>query len=389
MEGTAWVADVDDAKLYAYQRSDGSRQPERDIPTDSAPMGLWSDGETLWVAGLDGGLRAHRLADGSRLAERDLALEANAAPTGLWSDGETAWVAEWLGDAVHAYRLSDGQRVASRDIRLTDGNLLPVGLASDGETLWVADWEERMYAYRLSDGERLPERDIRAGTRDEDPSGLWSEGRTLLSTSWKGSEVRAYRLPAAVSADEAVDASVIPDPALLAGIAAALGKAAGEAASEAELAGLETLQVRSGGVRDLTGLEGAAGLVELDVGFNPLEDLGPLAFLPALESLNLDGTGANLREVASLTGLKRLSLRQNGIDDLGPLAGLASLTELDVGDNPIDDLRPVAFLPTLEALNLDGTGRTSRRWRRSSGSSVCRCGITASTTCDRWPDWCR
>ena len=356
MEGTAWVADVDDAKLYAYQRSDGSRQPERDIPTDSAPMGLWSDGEMLWVAGLDGGLRAHRLADGSRLAGRDLTLEMNAAPVGLWSDGETVWVAEWLGDAVHAYRLADGQRVASRDIRLTDGNLLPVGLSSDGETLWVADWEERMYAYRLSDGERLPERDIRAGTRDEDPSGLWSEGRTLLSTSWKGSEVRAYRLPAAVSVDEAVDASAIPDPALLAGIAAALGKAAGEAVSEAELAGLETLQVRSGGVRDLTGLEGAVALRELDLGFNPLADLRPLAFLPALESLNLDRTGANLREVASLTGLKRLSLRQNGIDDLGPLAGLASLTELDVGDNPIDDLRPVAFLPALEALNLDGTG---------------------------------
>ena len=353
--GTAWVADVEDAKLYAYQRSDGSRQPERDIATDPAPMGLWSEGETLWVAGLDGGLRAHRLTDGSRLPERDLALEMSAAPVGLWSDGETVWVAEWLGDTVHAYRLADGQRVASRDISLAGGNLLPVGLWSDGETVWVADWEERIYAYRLSDGERLPERDIRAGTRDEDPSGLWSAAGTLLSTSWKGSEVRAYRLPAAASKEEAVGAPAIPDPALLAGIAAALGKAGGEAVSEAELAGMETLRVRGGEVEDLTGLEGAVGLLELDLGFNPLADLRPLALLPALESLNLDGTSVDLRAVASLTGLKRLSLRRNGLDDLGPLVGLASLTELDLGDNPIDDLRPVAFLPALESLNLDGT----------------------------------
>ena len=354
--GTAWVADVEDAKLYAYQRSDGSRQPERDIATDPAPMGLWSDGETLWVAGLDGGLRAHHLTDGLRLPERDLALEMNAAPVGLWSDGETVWVAEWLGDTVHAYRFADGRRVASRDISLTGGNLLPVGLASDGETLWVADWEERMYAYRLSDGERLPERDIRAETRDEDPSGLWSEGGTLLSTSWKGSEVRAYRLPAAASKDDAVGVPAIPDPALRAGIAAALGKAAGEALSEAELISLETLSVRGAGVEDLTGLEGAAGLVELDVGFNPLEDLGPLAYLPALESLNLDGTGVDLHAVALLTGLKRLSLRQSGVEDLRPLAGLASLTELDLAFNPLGDLRPLAFLSVLESLNLDGAG---------------------------------
>ena len=103
---TAWVADLDDARLYAYRRSDGERQPAKDIATDPAPMGLWSDGEALWVAGLGGGLRAHRLADGLRLAARDLALEANTAPAGVWSDGETAWVADWR-ERVYAYRLPE------------------------------------------------------------------------------------------------------------------------------------------------------------------------------------------------------------------------------------------------------------------------------------------
>ena len=40
---TAWVADLDDARLYAYPRSDGERQPGKDIATGPAPMGLWSD----------------------------------------------------------------------------------------------------------------------------------------------------------------------------------------------------------------------------------------------------------------------------------------------------------------------------------------------------------
>ena len=363
---TVWVADLADARLYAYSREDGARQPEKDIVTEPSPMGLWSDGETLWVARLGGGLRAHRLANGARLPARDLSLVANGAPGGVWSDGQTAWVSEWLGDTVHAYHLEDGRREAGRDVELADGNLMPAGLWSDGETLWVADWRERMFAYRLSDGGREPSLDVAAGAADTDPTGLWSGGGTLLSTSWDASVVRAYRLPALPAQADAPGkgqegflraraASLPPlaDPALLAAITAALGKAAGESASAAELAGLETLEARNGEIRDLAGLEGATGLKELNLGFNPVADLRPLAALPALESLNLDGTAPDLPLLASLKGLKRLSLRNTGIDDLQPLASLAGLTELDVGDNRIADLSPLAGLTRLTVLRAD------------------------------------
>ena len=299
---TVWVADVDDATLYAYRLLDGARLPERDIATEPEPMGLWSDGETLWVAVFDGGLRAHRLSDGSRLVGRDLALEANAKSVGVWSDGETAWVSRWLDGRVRAYRLSDGRRVAVRDIELADGNLLPVGVNSDGKTLWVADWSERMYAYRLADGERTPGHDILTGAQDEDPSGLWSAGGVLLATSWEDGEVRVYRLSAASPGTWVATGSTIRDPALRAGIAAALGKKSGEALGTAELAGLEALTVRGAGVNDLAGLETAVNLKELDLGFNPLADLSPLALLPKLESLNLDGASADLRALASAVG---------------------------------------------------------------------------------------
>ena len=356
---TAWVSDLEDGRVYAYRLADGSRAPGRDIATGPAPLGLWSDGETLWVAGLGGGLSAHRLSDGVRVEARDLALGATTMPTGVWSDGETAWVSEWLGDRVHAYRLSDGGRVPGREIELAGDNLLPVGLWSDGETLWVADWEERLYGYRLSDGARAPERDVSAGSADEDPSGLWSDGEVLLATSWEDREVRAYRLPAAaavVSAGRAGGGVRVPgvaDVALAAGIAAALGKSGGEAVSPEELAGLESLDVRNAGVRDLGGLEGAAALHELDLGFNPLADLSVLGSLPALASLNLDGVGPDLAVLAPLIGLERLSLRGNRLAGLRGLPGLPSLTELDVGDNRIADLSPLRGRTALRVLRAD------------------------------------
>ncbi len=363
---TAWVADLDDARLYAYRQSDGERQPAQDIATEPAPMGLWSDGDTIWVAGLDGGLRGHRLANGARLAARDLALEANEAPAGVWSDGETAWVSTWLGDRVHAYRLRDGERLASRDIKLTGGNLMPVGLWSDGETLWVADWRERLFAYRLADGQRVSQRDVSTSRPDTDPTGLWSGGGALLSTSWEGRQVRAYRMPAVEDAGwpgrarpGSVLADSVPeigDPALRAAIREALGKEPGESVTAGELAGLESLSARNSGVRELAGLEFATGLKELDLGFNPLAHLRPLAALAALDSLNLDGAALDLTPLASLAGLRRLSVRHNLLDDLRPLAALTGLTELDIGDNHIRDLGPLAGLTRLEVLRADRNG---------------------------------
>ena len=361
---TAWVADLADARLYAYRREDGERQPQKDIATERSPMGMWSDGQTLWVAQFGGGLRAHRLSDGARLPGRDLALEANAAPGGVWSDGETVWVSEWLGDTVQAYRLSSGRREAGRDIWLADGNLMPVGLWSDGETLWVADWQERVYAYRLSDGSRDFRRDVEAGTYDTDPTGLWSGDGTLLATGWESGEVRAYRLaegaaeapgrkPGTGPTAPAVSLPTIADPALRATIGAALNKAPGETVSPRDLAGLEELAARNAGIRDLSGLERAVSLKALDLGFNPLADLRPLAALRALESLNLDGAATDLQALASLPRLRRLSLRNNGLEDLWPLAGLTSLTELSLGGNRIADLRPLAGLGRLAVLRLD------------------------------------
>ena len=359
---TAWVADAADARLYAYRLEDGRRQAARDIATGPSPMGLWSDGNTLWVAQPDARVRAYRLGDGARAAERDLALEPGAMPAGVWSDGDTAWVSEWLGDTVYAYRLSDGSRLAARDIRLARDNLLPLGLWSDGQTLWVADWAERIHAYRLSDGGPTPERDIRAGAGDRDFTGLWADGRMLLATSRDSLVVLAYGLPqgsaAAVRGPDSPGISVpgvsiVADPALRRAIGAALSKAARESVNARDLASLETLDARNAGITDLSGIGDARGLRELDLGFNPLADLGPLARLHNLESLNLDGAAPDPAALPPLPRLRRLSVRHNGLEDLSALAGRAALKELDVGDNRIEDVGPLAGMAGLEVLRAD------------------------------------
>ena len=52
---TLWIADLDDAKLYAYNYWRGDRVPSKDFNTlraagNTRPWGIWSDGETMWVA---------------------------------------------------------------------------------------------------------------------------------------------------------------------------------------------------------------------------------------------------------------------------------------------------------------------------------------------------
>ena len=61
-----------------------------------------------------------------------------------------------------------------------------------------------------------------------------------------------------------------------------------------ELAALVDLDARGAGVADLRGLEHAVNLEGLDLGDNPVGDLRPLASLPKLRRLNVDGAVAPL-----------------------------------------------------------------------------------------------
>ena len=91
---TLWVADATEAKLFAYTLPDGSSGSSRDLRATVGKSG-----------------RPPRLTDVNRDTTKDITLDsANADPTGLWSDGETIWVADSADARAYAYSLADGRR---------------------------------------------------------------------------------------------------------------------------------------------------------------------------------------------------------------------------------------------------------------------------------------
>ena len=211
---TLWVAnggtDDSDDKIYAYTLSDGSRDADKDIETLNAagnnrPFGLWSDGTTLWVSDLgDDKLYAYTIATGVRNAGKDISLDdANSDPSGLWSDGTTIWVvnSDFINndgkDKIFAYKLADGTRDADKDINTLNnaGNNIPAGLWSDGTTLWVANAGSsnlKIFVYKLADGTRDADKDI--NSLSISPNGLWSNDTTLWIVNGLSDNILAYQL---------------------------------------------------------------------------------------------------------------------------------------------------------------------------------------------------
>ena len=148
---------------------------------------------------------------------------------------------------------------------------------------------------------------------------------------------------------------VIPDAGLRRAVEQAIGKREDEPITPLDMAGLTSLAARRAGITDLSGLEFAVRLKQLDLNLNAVSDLAPLAGLTSLEMLSLArnriGDDA-LSTVSRLTGLEVLSLAGNGLDDLSPLSDLPRLRVLDIARTTTGDLWPLQGLTQLEGLYL-------------------------------------
>ena len=389
-----------DAPLQEPDAEWGERLPDRDIvlPDGSEPTGLWSDGETLWVISdwRNGQVLTYSLAEGTALGEGEallpdgvtpasssFRLTGGRLPAGLWSDDETLWASDYFG-GVRAYRLSDGTRLETQDISddvlAAAGNTAPTGLWSDGETLWVTDyWQWKVFAYRLSDKVRVEEKefDLMDGSTPYAGYGLWSDGESMWVAIERDNRIYAYAVPGlrkpsdsdASGTSDPFDVRVtsraddvpgsaalvfMPDATLRQAVAAALGLGPYEAVGAQAMSALRSLDLRGAGVSDLTGLEYAVNLTGLDLSGNPVADLTPLGLLVNLRVLGLAGVEADPWPLFTLTGLRRLSLRDAGLSDISMLSGLTELEVLDLSGNPVSDLWPLAGMHRLGALRLDG-----------------------------------
>ena len=157
----------------------------------------------------------------------------------------------------------------------------------------------------------------------------------------------------------------IPDANLRAVIADSLDKASGAPITRSEMASLTRLEAPNSNISDLTGLEYATGLTQLDLGMervdsrwvnsNEISDLSPLSGLNSLTQLNLNMNFiSNVSALSGLTNLTELRLRDNLISDVTALSGLTNLTDLNLWNNLISDVSPLSNLTNLTSLSLHG-----------------------------------
>ena len=203
---TMWVADLGDDKLFAYQMPDGTPDPSKDLTLaagNTDPRGIWSDGVTLWVANnsavnSNDKIYAYALASKAHVPTKDLTLATgNNIPNGLWSDGTTMWVvnSDGFSPKIYAYSLVSKKPLSARDFTLPAGNRNPTDIWSDGVTMWVADLDDdKLYAYQMSDGARDSAKDLNtlSAAGNNAPQSLWSDGATLWVADYADNKLYAY-----------------------------------------------------------------------------------------------------------------------------------------------------------------------------------------------------
>ena len=157
----------------------------------------------------------------------------------------------------------------------------------------------------------------------------------------------------------------MPDAALQAVVREALeelGLPASAPLTKEKMLQLTSLKANHKGIVDITGLEFALSLKELQLGGrNRITDLRPLANLTNLVELHLwhrevadmpPVTNLDISPLARLVNLEILSLENSGISDISPLMELKELQLLGLSHNAIEDLSPLAGLKKLQHLNL-------------------------------------
>ena len=158
----------------------------------------------------------------------------------------------------------------------------------------------------------------------------------------------------------------IPDPNLRAIIEKYLGKAPGATITVEEMATLKTLFASGYSISDLTGLEHATDLEDLDLSNNNISDISDISALAGLTRLAvLDLSNNSMSDISALAGLTlrssyglaMLDLSNNSISDISALAGLTlrssyGLAMLDLSNNSISDISALAGLTDLEDLYL-------------------------------------
>ena len=144
----------------------------------------------------------------------------------------------------------------------------------------------------------------------------------------------------------------VPDSNLRTVIEKALRMAPGDPITQAKMMALNRLDARNANISNLTGLEVAINLTNLNLASNMVSDISRVATLTNLTDLNLaNNMVSDLSPVAGLINLTNLNLAKNAISNISPVSGLTNLTALAIDINTVSDISPVSSLINLTALD--------------------------------------
>ena len=207
---TMWVAEDHDPldRLFAFARDTRLRDPDKDFKTLRAASntnvrGIWSDGMTMWVAdAYDEKLYGYAMDTRRWDSGKDinsLVQEGNGSPGDIWSDGETIWVVDKSVPKLYAYRLATGERDSAKDFNTLAGDHSARNAVwSDRTTIWIGDsGKEELYAYDLATGKRDRGSDFNTlkAVGNTHIRYIWSDGTIMWVSDRRDGKLYAYNMP--------------------------------------------------------------------------------------------------------------------------------------------------------------------------------------------------
>ena len=215
---TTWVSNWGYEAVYAYNTGTGTLASDKEITAlraagNETAHGIWSNStasysKTMWVADWDDAkLYAYDMGTRARDPDRDIALHAdNAKPMDIWSDGATMYVADAEDGKIYAYTLTGahssslytldgGHRQPDQDVDVrTD-----FGIWSNGSVMWAVDAAGgKLLAYSMA-GERRPDQDIFLDSANDSPRSIWSDGTSMYVLQHNTAKIFNYRMPLGIT----------------------------------------------------------------------------------------------------------------------------------------------------------------------------------------------